>query len=469
MNEEIYFYYTNDLHSHFDHWAQVATFMKDKSQMRTRANDSFWLLDIGDHIDRVNPITEATMGRANVELLNNLNYDFVTIGNNEGITLPADDFFHLYDDAKFDVICSNLQRTIGPNPPWLLKSKIVESVQGVKIGLLGLTARFNPYYHRLDWDAGSLHVAIDEQLRQLDEKVEIIVLLSHVGINEDKLIAEKYPEIDVIIGSHTHHLIETGEMVGQTLLTAGGKLCAHVGEVILTWNFNEKKLIHKTATTTDIKIFPRDPQTKNRLAELQEAADVILDKKIIHTKKTIESDWFRETKLMRNLTEEFLEFTGADIAMLNAGLILRNFRAGDITYRDVHKNCPHPINACIVTLSGDELLEVVRMCLTTDFINLALQGFGFRGKVIGKMIYAGLDVKIGNHANGEQYVEGIYFQNKRVDSNKTYRIAVADTFTFGRLLPEIAKSPTKELMLPEFIRDLLVRTLLKYNRDTNRP
>src|SRR5690625_2867135 len=167
MEETIRFYYTNDLHSYFDHWSRVATYLKTKRYESKVNNESFWTLDIGDHIDRVHPITEATMGKANVELLNNLHYDVVTIGNNEGITLSYDDLYHLYDDANFKVVCSNLQSKKATNPRWLLSSYISESKRGVKIGVIGLTARFNPYYHILGWDVEPIFDVLDTELDKL--------------------------------------------------------------------------------------------------------------------------------------------------------------------------------------------------------------------------------------------------------------------------------------------------------------
>lgn len=59
------------------------------------------MFDLGDHVDRFHPISEATFGKANVELLNRLQYDAATIGNNEGITLPHQELDTLYDNAQF--------------------------------------------------------------------------------------------------------------------------------------------------------------------------------------------------------------------------------------------------------------------------------------------------------------------------------------------------------------------------------
>src|SRR5699024_4336928 len=108
MKEKIYFYYTNDLHSHFNYWPQIVSFLNDAKSAKEADNESCWIVDIGDHIDRVHPIAEAFMGKANVQLLNEAGYHFATIGNNEGITMDHRDLYHLYDDASFEVVCANL-------------------------------------------------------------------------------------------------------------------------------------------------------------------------------------------------------------------------------------------------------------------------------------------------------------------------------------------------------------------------
>ena len=173
-------------------------------------------------------------------------------------------------------------------------------------------------------------------------------------------------------------------------------------------------------------------------------------------------NWFKETKIMKLLTKKLRERTHADCAMLNSGLLVEHFPAGHITYRDVHRICPHPINPCVVTLTGHELQEVVRVSLTDTFMNFQLKGFGFRGKVLGRMVFDNLEVITGFHENGQEYVKEILFENEPLEMKREYKIVTADTFTFGRLLPEVAKSEEKKLFLPEFIREILVETLLDY-------
>lgn len=464
MHEVMRFYYTNDLHSYFENWPQVATYLKTKRANSEEKNESYWTVDLGDHLDRVHPITEATMGKANVELLNNLQYDFATLGNNEGITLPHQQVYHLYDDANFEVICSNLQCTVSENPSWLLHSKRIQSKQGVEIGLVALTARFNPYYHLLGWNIEETYEVLDSELQQLKD-CDVIILLSHVGIHLDQAIAERYDEIDVIIGSHTHHLFLQGEYVNQSLLTAAGKNCHYVGEVTLVWDHALHKLIDKKAIAEEVTDLPKDLPTEQRLLELNDEAEVILNKRIIYTDDPIKARWYKSTEIMERLTEKIRSWTEADIGMLNAGLLITGFPEGDITYKDVHRICPHPINICTVRLSGDELWNVVNDAFSTQLMELKLKGFGFRGEVIGRMVFANLNVKTAFNDHGEEYVVDVLFDDKPLQSDKVYDIATADMFTFGRLLPDIANAPVHQLFLPEFIRELLVGTLLDWKHE----
>ncbi|HLS67529.1 MAG TPA: bifunctional UDP-sugar hydrolase/5'-nucleotidase [Pseudogracilibacillus sp.] len=464
MKENIYFYYTNDLHSYFDHWPQIVTFLEQKRRERNDRGEQYWTVDIGDHLDRVHPITEATMGKANVELLNEANYDFATLGNNEGITLSHSHLYHLYDKATFDVLCANIHSQTGDNPPWLQRSKIIRTKSNVKIGLFGITAPFSTYYNLLGWETETIDETVAREIYSLKNEADIIILLSHVGIDEDYRMAKLFPEIDCIIGGHTHHLLQHGEYVNNTLLTAAGKHCAYVGEVQLTWDHEQQKLVEKQATTTRITHLHQNYATKQRIAELEEMADVILNKPIIETSEQISIDWFKETNIMKLWTEKLREWTDADCAMLNAGLLIEPFQAGTITYKNVHEICPHPINPCVVTVNGDELQEIVRAVFTEHFMQLELKGFGFRGKKLGKMIFANLDVTTNVYADGTETVKEVLFAGEKLDRNREYKVATADTFTFGRLLPPVARARNKRLFLPEFIREILVQTLIDYGK-----
>lgn len=459
MEEKIFFYYTNDLHSHFENWPKIVGFLNEEKMKREREKQSYWLVDIGDHVDRFHPIAEAMMGKANVQLLNKAGYDLATIGNNEGITLDYDDLFHLYDEAAFQVMCANLKSIRGEEPEWLQATCNVTTINGVKIGLIGLTAPFNAFYNLLGWEVESPYETLDHYLKDLKSSVDVVILLSHLGVNEDQEIARRYDEIDVIIGGHTHHLFRDGEYIANTLLTAAGKHGNFAGEVILTWDHQKNELVKKEAYALGIDHLPNESQTKRELNDLSIKADDMLSQSLVTLKETLEIGWFKETKIMTELVQTLKEWTKADCAMLNAGVLLDRFEKGEVTYGDIHRICPHPINPCLVELKGDELLEVVRAALTKQFTELKLKGFGFRGEVLGRMVFAGLEVNTFKEPDGQERVKKVTINGAPIEKEKQYKVATADTFTFGRLLPEIARSEMKQFFMPEFLRDLLAYTL----------
>src|SRR5699024_4724230 len=112
-----------------------------------------------------------------------------------------------------------------------------------------------------------------------------------------------------------------------------------------------------TIDTTHLK---DDAKTTDYLMELQEKADHQLGGTIAKIKELIKAKWFEDSEIMQELTNTLKEWTSADMSMLNAGLLLDDLSAGHVTYKDVHRICPHPINPVVVHLSGKELIEVVR-------------------------------------------------------------------------------------------------------------
>jgi len=335
----------------------------------------------------------------------------------------------------------------------------------VKVGFIGLTARFNPYYHLLGWNVTDIYEALAAQIANLQDKVDVLVLLSHVGIHFDEQIAEKFPEIDVIIGSHTHHLLRKEERVNESILTAAGKTCEYAGKVSLVWDHARGQLVEKTAGAHQVTDLPKDLATEQALRELQTEANDILEEVIAHTNEALEANWYKATPIMRKFTQKLREWTEADIGMLNAGLLVEDFPAGDITYGDIHRICPHPINPVVVALSGADVKKVVEQAFSPDLTGLKLRGFGFRGEVVGRMVFDGLEVVTTYDYEGREVVESIQYKGKAIEDSAVYRVATGDMFTFGRLLPEVANATEKKIFLPEFVRKMLVHALMEYEME----
>lgn len=445
--EIIHIYHTNDLHSHFEHWPRIHSFLKERKEWHEEAGDEVLLLDIGDHTDRFHPYSEGTMGKGNVELLNAAGYHAATIGNNEGITFPFEELDSMYEKANFPVLVANLYYQNGSRPEWVKPVEIFTAKSGTRIGIIGLTVYFEHLYHLLGWKLTDPLIELRRQLDELKGKTDVIVLMSHLGINEDENIAREFPEVDIILGAHTHHLIREGNMINNSLVCAAGKFGQYVGHVTLEIQNNMLKKRKAVVYDTN-KLQPADGE-KEMVSQFYIEGKNLLKEKVVDLSKDYIADPFHDSPLPSLLCDALREWCEADCAFLNAGLLLNGLKKGAVTRYDLLGICPHPINPCLVELHGRELKEVILQTMDERWPHFQLRGLGFRGVVFGKFLYSGITI------NQCQSRKDIFIGSEKIVPDRNYKLAIPDMFTFGRFFPEIFRAENKKYFLPEFMRDLL--------------
>lgn len=449
MLQKLWIYHTNDLHSHFENWPKIAAYIKEKRQI----HDQMLLFDIGDHMDRVNLVSEADYGKVNVKLLNQLGYDGVTIGNNEGITLPHDQLDQLYEHAQFPVILSNLFEK-GKRPSWAKPYHMIQMENGLKICLLGVTIAYTPVYEKLGWEITDPFDSIRDMLQEVKGQADVIVLLSHLGIIHDREVARDFPDIDMILGSHTHHLLEQGEMDNGVLLACAEKYGHYIGCVEVTIDTASKELIEKKATVQSVdQLISESDEAITTLQQAERRAKALMQEKVTEIESRLETKWFDESPLPQILTDAIKDWCGADIGMMNAGMVLDSLEAGIVTREEVHRICPHPINPIRVTLSGQQLIETVRRACEEKMEQLRIKGFGFRGELMGKMLFSGLTYTV---EEGEtKRVKDVFVHDQLINKDAFYTIGTVDMYTLGSLFPHIRDHEHIEYFMPEFLRDVL--------------
>ena len=441
--ETIHIFHTNDFHSHFEHWPRIQNFLLKKKEFHHSKGEEFFLFDIGDFIDRWHPFSEATKGRGSIELLNKIGYTAVTIGNNEGVNLPHEDLDHLYDRADFDVLNANLFYANGSYPNWLKPYKVYSTKTGTRIGVIGLTACFHHLYKLLGWEITEPLLELKKWLEPLKKEADVIILLSHLGIKEDEGIAAQFPEIDVILGAHTHHFLEQGKVAGQTLIGAAGKFGHFVGH--MTLNVDEEKVIqNKKAILYEFNELPAPKNEQEQVMAFFEKGKELLNQQVTTLQEPLLHDPFHETNFSKLLCKALRDWCQTDCAMINAGLLLGSL-SGTVTTFDLLTICPHPINPCVVELTGRELEKILVETNGEELARREIKGLGFRGTVLGIFVYEGIQFENGR----------IFINHTPLDYDQTYTLALPDMFTFGHFFKEVLPHKHKDYLLPEFLRDLL--------------
>lgn len=435
--EIIHLLHTNDVHSHLENWPRIQRFLSTE-QAKSTAHYTF---DIGDAIDRLHPLTDATMGQGNVTLMNMAHYDAVTIGNNEGLVLPHEAMAMLYQQANFDVILSNLKTLPEKKQPaWAKPYKIMTTPEGTRLGVFALTAPYTLTYPALGWQPEGVDETIQRLLPALQAQADVVILLSHLGLPTDETIAEKYP-IDVVIGAHTHHLLEHGKIVNGTLLAAAGRYGNHVGDITLT--LKNHQLIAQQATVTPTYEMAEANDDFQTIHGWLQTGQILLKKRIItHLPRDISTDE-QSYDALRALKQHL----NAPVAMVSTGMFVEDLLAGDLTEYDMLESMPHAINPMIMTLTGDEITQLLVTVANqqTHLATLAVKGSGFRGKVFGYMRFSGID----RDREGQ-----IWFDGQKIIPTHQYKIATLDHYKWLPFFPIIQDASVK------IEQDILLREIM---------
>lgn len=454
--ERVHIYHTNDIHSHFENWPRISAYLREESKRLEQENETVFSFDIGDACDRVHPLTEATDGTANILLLNEVGYDAVTIGNNEGIGSSKKQLSHLYDEANFPVVISNLfDVKTGYPPEWAKIFHVIQTKSGHKIGLFGLTAPFPTSYKPIGWDVKNPDEVIGDILEMITPLVDSIILLSHLGIGEDQRIAELYPMISVIIGSHTHHLLPHGKVVRNTLLAAAGKYGQYVGHIEL--EIERNKIIAAKATVKETATIKAPENEDEMISGYEQKGHQLLNEQVIAAvPATFPVDWHGKSELVEVGLEALKEYAHTDAAILNAGLFMQPLAAGMVTKDDLHKSLPHPMRILRCTLDGENLIRMIyEMEKNRLFLrNFPIKGIGFRGKVFGEICYNGVTY---DKMTGE-----VSWLGKPIERTKNYTFATVDHFMFIPFFPTIEIKGENEVLFPYFIRNVVGHYLKKH-------
>lgn len=211
--------HTNDFHSHLT----GAGAARLQAAWEALGAVPKLLLDAGDAIKAgnvgVNPFGEPVLGT-----MSDLGYAAMALGNREFHVLSAA-LCAKIGRARFPVLCANLRPKREGAPVPVQPSLEIET-GGVRVGVFGLTVPM--VTERMAARALSDFLFDDpvataaRMVRTLRPRADLVVLLSHLGLREDERVASRVEGIDLIVGGHSHVVLEQPKIVsGVPILQAG--------------------------------------------------------------------------------------------------------------------------------------------------------------------------------------------------------------------------------------------------------
>ncbi|EJE4102477.1 5'-nucleotidase C-terminal domain-containing protein [Enterococcus faecalis] len=452
--EEIVLFHTNDLHSHFENWPKIRRLVKAKRSLYQKEGKTVVTIDLGDFSDRYHPLTEATDGRANVAIMNTLAYDLVTIGNNEGIGNSKKQLEHLYDQATFEVVLANLEDPKTQTLPDFCQAyKIMTTKEGTKLGFIGLTAPFPLTYNPNGWTIKQVEAVLPQLITEVAPQCDVLILLSHLGIDTDFMIAANYPEIQVILGSHTHHLFKDGEKINHVQLAAAGKYGQYIGEVHLFVDADTKQVTSYAKTIETASLEEQATDAKEIAGYLTEGHRLLQAQQIAQIPETLSTDLRQPHAFITVALKALKEAGQTEAAVLNNGLFLADLPEGIINADQLHEALPHPMHLIKVTLKGSDMSRLIReMEKSRQFLRkFPIRGMGFRGKIFGELCYDGIRF--------ERNSQTVFWQGKPIQSEQKYTLTTVDHFQFVPFFPTIELVGEVEFLFPDVLRTVVANYL----------
>ncbi len=217
--------HTNDTHSRIDPYPDNDPNFPGQAGYARRAhlikkvredNSNLLLLDAGD-IFQGTPYYNLYGGKVELKLMSKMGYDAAAFGNHE-FDNGLDGFLDVLPYANFPFLIANydFSNTIlkGKTKEYIIKEKNEK-----KIGIYGLGIQFEGLVSRAMY-GDTVYIDPIEKAREVENilrkrhRCDLIICLSHLGFNyeddrvSDTVLAEHTMNTDIIIGGHTHSLLD---------------------------------------------------------------------------------------------------------------------------------------------------------------------------------------------------------------------------------------------------------------------
>ncbi|REK69434.1 bifunctional metallophosphatase/5'-nucleotidase [Paenibacillus paeoniae] len=458
MHAQLVLLHSNDIHSRLENAARIASIIAD--ERRVMGAHRVLAVDIGDHMDRMRMETEGSEGKVNLALLQEAGYEAITLGNNEGLTYTSAALDELYSSpSPFAVVCANMKLdSTGERPEWMQPGIVLEK-NGLTIGLVGATANFAPFYKLLGWTTTPPLEAIREQVNRLRSRCDVMVVMSHLGLPLDRQMAEEVPGIDLILGAHTHHLLEEPIVIGETTICAAGKFGDYVGRVEIGLDQRSGRPIFN-ACCLPTGAYAERPEAASIIHTHGMEAKLRLGQVLATLNHPLPARVDRESALPNLLAAGLRRLAKAEIGIVNAGQVLGGLAIGDVSAGELHALCPSPINPCRMMIAGIHLREALEQSLLDDYVFKPIRGFGFRGEVLGMLAVDGLSITYDASRPPMYRIVHMEVNGEPFRDEQVYAVGSIDMFSFRAGYESLANAESYSFFLPEFIRDIIAGELL---------
>lgn len=396
-------------------YARIATLVEER---RRQYPDATVLLDGGDTFHGTYPVVQ-TKGELLVPILNQLRFDAMTA--HWDFAYGPRRLTELANQLTYPILGINVFHKES-NEPFFPGYQILER-GGVRIGVIGVACNIvdtmmPPHFSEgIRFTLGRDELApVIETLRR-DEQVDLVVLLSHLGLPQTHKLLTETPGVDVCLCGHTHDRITQPLHPNGTILIESGCHGILLGELLLTLE-NGRIVDHKHQLTEVAESVTPDPAMQSLIDRAMAPYRDELARVVAQTTAPLDRSTCLEATMDNLLLASIQEATGAEVVFSNGWRYGAPIPAGPVTLGQLYNIIPMDSVISTVDLTGHEIRTLLEMNLERTFSGDAYeQAGGYVKRAAGLTVF----FKLENPAGAR--VQGLFVGDQPVEPDRTYSAA----------------------------------------------
>jgi S-sulfosulfanyl-L-cysteine sulfohydrolase len=380
-------------------------------------DENVLFLDGGDLFHGTLPLV-ASKGEAILPVLQKMQLDGWVPGNWD-FAYGKEQLASLAKELPFPTIACNVKEKDSNSA--FLKPYIIKELQGVKVGIIGLTYPYvdetmpNSFSEGLSFSKG-IEDARD-CVSKLKGKVDIILLLSHMGLPLDLELATLVDGIDIILSGHSHDRIEKPITVNGALVVQAGSSSSFLGRLEVTMDDGKMADFQYELVAID-ESFPEDEEMASIIDDILKGYEQERENVVGRTDSILHRMTLNEAPMDKLITDAYLHAFDCELAFSHGWRYGTPIPAGDITEYDLHTIIPTNPEMFTVEMSGEHLLKALEKNLEMVF---SRDPFNQKGGYILRS--SGLFMAFKPYNPKGNRIQKLLVGGQEIDLKKKYKIA----------------------------------------------
>lgn len=396
--------------------ARIASVFK---KVRAECPGGVLALDNGDTFHGTFVAGES-QGEAMLPLMNALGFDAMTV-HWEFAYGPAQ-VRKLAAGLAYPVLAINCYE-VASDRLVFAPSRVVERA-GLRIGIVGLASNIvdksmpPSYSTGVRFTLGNSELPAHIERLRTDDRVDLVVLLSHLGFAQDAKLAAEVAGVDVLLSGHTHNRLYRPVWVGSTPIIQSGCHGSFVGQLDLTVSGGKVVDVRHELVCTDDSIVP-DPEMTAMVRDTLAPHRDFLDQVVGRVRSPLDRATSLEASMDNVLLDAIASAAGTRLAFSNGWRYGAPILPGEVTMEQLWNIVPTDPPVSTIELTGGELRAMLEANLERTYsADAYCQMGGFVKRCRGLNLYFKMENPQGHR------IEDLLVDGTPIEDGRIYRAAM---------------------------------------------